>query len=116
MAGDYRKHHAESTAVIERCTRDNPGAFVLRSCLVALLLASAASAFGQTSRTEGEALFMQIHSVLTHPRCLNCHPRGDSPKQGDVRQMHMPPITRGAHDAGPPGLHCSACHQKTNYS
>ena len=59
---------------------------------------------------------MQMHSVLTHPRCLNCHPVGDSPKQGNLRQIHTPPITRGPKDSGPPGLHCTACHQTKNYA
>jgi hypothetical protein len=85
---------------------------------LALLIAPTAfpQAQSQTTGSEGEALYMQIHRVLVHPRCLNCHPKGDSPKQGDVRQIHMPPITRGPHDHGPPGLQCAACHQTMNYS
>lgn len=95
------------------------GALALRSAVLALGLLFGSCVFAlaaQTGRSEGEALFMQIHGVLTHPRCLNCHPRGDSPKQGDLRQIHVPPITRGPRDEGPPGLHCAACHQKTNYA
>ena len=81
-----------------------------------LMFSAAACVHAQSKQNDGAALFMQIHSVLTHPRCLNCHPRGDSPKQGMQRQVHMPPITRGAHDSGPPGLQCSACHQKQNFA
>jgi hypothetical protein len=63
---------------------------------------------------EGEQLYLRIHGVLTHPRCLNCHPKGDSPKQGDAARVHVPPIARGPRDAGPAGLECSACHQAQN--
>jgi hypothetical protein len=65
---------------------------------------------------EAAELYLQIHQVLTHPRCLNCHPKGDSPKQGDQRSIHTPPITRGPHDDGPLGLQCAACHQQANYA
>jgi hypothetical protein len=68
-------------------------------------------AFGQS-----EQPFTEIHRVLTHPRCLNCHPKGDSPKQGDAARFHVPPMTRGAHDDGPAGMHCAACHQTGNYA
>ncbi len=30
------------------------------------------------------ALFVELGKVLTHPRCLNCHPSGDRPRQGDT--------------------------------
>ncbi len=63
---------------------------------------------------EGEQLYLKIHGVLTHPRCLNCHPKGDSPRQGDAARVHVPPIARGPRDAGPVGLECSACHQSQN--
>jgi hypothetical protein len=67
------------------------------------------------SKSESEALFMQMHSVLTHPRCLNCHPKGDSPKQGDQARLHVPSMTRGPRDNGPAGMHCDTCHQKANF-
>ena len=28
------------------------------------------------------ALFLEFVSVLRHPRCMNCHSRGDFPRQG----------------------------------
>jgi hypothetical protein len=68
------------------------------------------------AKAEGARLYMQMHTVLTHPRCLNCHPVGDSPKQGDARQIHNPPVTRGANDQGPAGLHCATCHQTKNFA
>jgi hypothetical protein len=88
------------------------------ACALLFAIGDAAAAQGQSAdaRREGERLYMQIHSVLTHPRCLNCHPKGDSPKQGNMRRIHSPPITRGPHDNGPPGLQCSACHTSKNYT
>ena len=70
----------------------------------------------QTSTTaESVGLYTQMHAVLSHPRCVNCHPRDDTPKQGLDQHVHIPPITRGPHDSGPVGLPCSACHTDANY-
>src|SRR5712692_7513333 len=41
------------------------------------------------------ALFTELGKVLTHPRCMNCHPAGDRPRQGDVGRLHQPPVERG---------------------
>ena len=30
------------------------------------------------------ALFTELGKVLTHPRCVNCHPAGDRPRQGEM--------------------------------
>jgi len=98
---------------------NNSGELVLRFNAFLIALACVSSVFAQaspqTAKSEGEALYMDIHRVLTHPRCLNCHPKGDSPKQGINRQIHLPPITRGPKDHGPAGIQCAACHQTTNY-
>ena len=37
------------------------------------------------------ALFGEIAKVLTHPRCMNCHPAGEHPLQGEDHHEHMPP-------------------------
>src|SRR6187549_3070632 len=46
------------------------------------------------------ALFTELGKVLTHPRCVNCHPAGDVPRQGDARRLHQPPVARGADGHG----------------
>jgi hypothetical protein len=56
------------------------------------------------------AIFAEASKVLTSPRCINCHPAGDHPTQGDDRHPHDPPVERGASDHGVPGTPCSACH------
>ena len=76
---------------------------------------ASASASAPTKSAESVALFMQMHTVLSHPRCVNCHPRDDIPKQGMDRHIHFPPMTRGPADRGPLGLSCSACHTDANY-
>jgi hypothetical protein len=52
--------------------------------------------------------------VLSHPRCVNCHPDGDVPHQGDALQLHDPPVQRGPADRGVVGMECASCHQDRN--
>jgi hypothetical protein len=60
------------------------------------------------------ALFREASRVMLHPRCVNCHPAGDTPAQGDSGQPHDPPVARGTSDEGVPALECRSCHQDTN--
>jgi hypothetical protein len=60
------------------------------------------------------ALFTEAAKVLTHPRCTNCHPAGDRPRQGDLRRPHQPPVVRGEDGFGLPALRCPVCHQQAN--
>ena len=60
------------------------------------------------------ALFTEASRVLLHPRCVNCHPSDDSPRQREAREPHSPPVLRGADDKGIPGLRCDSCHQDRN--
>ncbi|MEN0067050.1 MAG: c-type cytochrome [Myxococcota bacterium] len=59
------------------------------------------------SRDEGLAAFADIYAVATHPRCMNCHPDGDAPMQGDDSHAHIYGITRFSPLEG---THCSTCH------
>jgi hypothetical protein len=61
------------------------------------------------------AYFTELGKVLLHPRCLNCHPSGDHPHQGDLARLHQPPVERGADGAGLPSMRCSSCHQAANF-
>jgi hypothetical protein len=60
------------------------------------------------------ALFAEAGKVLQHPRCLNCHPDGDRPSQGNG-YPHQPPVQRGADGLGVTAMRCPACHQATNF-
>ncbi|MEI4469784.1 Isoquinoline 1-oxidoreductase subunit [Frigidibacter sp. MR17.24] len=55
------------------------------------------------------AIFREMGKVIESPRCMNCHPRGDSPMQKDG-VPHMPPVVRGADGHGAPAMECSTCH------
>ena len=61
------------------------------------------------------ALFTELGKVLTHPRCVNCHPAGDRPRQGDERRLHQPPVARGPDGHGITTMRCSTCHQNANF-
>jgi hypothetical protein len=61
------------------------------------------------------ALFTEAAKVLQHPRCMNCHPAGDRPRQGDVRRLHQPPVARGEDGFGLPAMRCPICHQAVNF-
>jgi hypothetical protein len=61
------------------------------------------------------ALFTELGKVLTHPRCVNCHPAGDSPRQTDVSRLHQPPVQRGPDGLGLPAMRCPICHQQANF-
>ncbi len=62
------------------------------------------------------AIFTELGKVLTHPRCLNCHPAGDRPRQGDVARLHQPPVARGADGFGLPAMRCPICHLQANFN
>jgi hypothetical protein len=62
------------------------------------------------------ALFNEIAKVVTHPRCMNCHPAGNHPLQGNDRHTHMPPVPRGEAGLGVAGLACSTCHTERNFT
>src|SRR5260370_22293189 len=61
------------------------------------------------------AMFVELGKVLTDPRCVNCHPAGDRPRQGEQGRLHQPPVERGADGHGLPAMRCSNCHQEKNF-
>ncbi len=66
-------------------------------------------------KARSAAYFTELGKVLTNPRCLNCHPAGDRPRQGDTVRLHQPPVQRGADGFGLPALRCPICHQAANF-
>ncbi|HEY0944046.1 MAG TPA: hypothetical protein VGD81_02225 [Opitutaceae bacterium] len=65
-------------------------------------------------RAESQATFIKIASVLRHPRCINCHPAADFPRQGDEGRRHDQLVMRGPENHGAPALQCRTCHQDAN--
>lgn len=60
------------------------------------------------------AIFTEAARVIASPRCLNCHPQGRSPTQGDDLHPHAPFVTAAEGGHGAPGLPCASCHQAEN--
>jgi hypothetical protein len=67
------------------------------------------------SRERAIALFKEAGKVITHPRCLNCHPASDRPTQTDGMRPHEPWVVRGVDGHGAPGLKCNTCHHAANF-
>ena len=61
------------------------------------------------------ALFEEAGKVLQHPRCLNCHPVGERPTQGNDMHLHQPMAVRGTDGHGVVGMQCHTCHQVVNF-
>jgi len=66
------------------------------------------------NQSEGLAAFTDVASVVRSPRCINCHPAGDVPRQTDFQLPHFPAVARGADGHGITGMRCNACHQDVN--
>jgi hypothetical protein len=67
-----------------------------------------------STRAAGLAAWQQVYSVLTHPRCINCHTATNYPQQGDDRHRHFANVVRGPDGKGVPVLQCVTCHQESN--
>jgi hypothetical protein len=105
-----------------------PAAAVLLTALGALPLLTwvgvAAPAPGEAGRARQERIerddagarraFEAAYPVFMHPRCMNCHPAGDAPLQGDDSRPHFYRVQRGPDGKGLPAMRCSNCHQATN--
>jgi hypothetical protein len=60
------------------------------------------------------AAFKEVYKVLTSPRCMNCHPAGENPLQGDDSHVHTMGPKRGKDGKGLYAMKCANCHQPTN--
>ncbi|MEO7150394.1 MAG: hypothetical protein ABIX46_01590 [Burkholderiaceae bacterium] len=86
--------------------------------LTAVTLAGGAAAQPSPPASAGAAAssagWPEIAQVLRHPRCMNCHPVGEFPRQGDDRHRHQQLVMRGPDNRGAVTLQCAACHQTVN--
>ncbi len=73
-----------------------------------------AQATAATPPQDAAAPFETVMKVLQSPRCVNCHPAGDAPLQGDDSHVHLQNIQRGSDGRGVAGLGCAACHGDAN--
>jgi len=58
--------------------------------------------------------FEKVYAVLMSPRCMNCHPKGDVPLQGDDSHIHAMLPKRGKDGKGLYAMKCANCHQPEN--
>ena len=63
---------------------------------------------------ESAQAFLQVYKVLMSPRCMNCHPAGDQPLQGEDSHIHTMNVQRGKDGKGLYALKCTNCHQSAN--
>ena len=93
------------------------------------MMAVVTSAFTEKNETETDKLkfapikkdsvesvraFASVYKVLMSPRCMNCHPAGDVPLQGDDSHLHTMAPKRGTDGKGLYAMKCQNCHQPTN--
>jgi hypothetical protein len=106
------------------CVGVTTGAMILVSCLaMAQPVTETAdplrppNAFSNISdrATRSRALFAEAVKVITSPRCMNCHPAGDHPTQGNDLHVHQPAALRGDAGTGTAALPCVACHTEKNF-
>src|SRR5713226_8133138 len=69
---------------------------------------------GDANLADGLAAWQKVYSVLTSPRCINCHTATNYPQQGDDRHRHFANVIPGPAGKGVPGLNCLSCHQEAN--
>jgi hypothetical protein len=63
---------------------------------------------------DSQQAFLAVYKVLMSPRCMNCHPSGDIPLQGDDSHLHTQGVKRGEDGKGLYALKCANCHQSGN--
>src|SRR4051812_40027028 len=73
-----------------------------------------AAAKDKADDAKARAAFGEAYKVLMSPRCMNCHPSGDAPLQGDDSRPHAQNVQRGPDGKGKFALKCANCHQETN--
>ena len=81
---------------------------------ISLLAALLMPAVPQRDDAAARESFRAAYTVLMHPRCMNCHPAGDAPLQGDDSHVHLQSVKRGSTGHGKYGMKCQTCHQETN--
>jgi len=72
-----------------------------------------ASPFAADKSKKARAAFSDAAKVFLSARCVNCHPAGDSPLQGDASKLHDPEVVRGSDGRGT-DVQCNMCHLEKN--
>lgn len=99
--------------------------FIILLCTTFLVVGIASKSFSndpppadppprQNDQPADEKPFEVMMEVITHKRCMNCHPAGDRPHQGEDSHLHYFDVQRGAEGKGLNALKCATCHQSEN--
>ncbi|MFY0674047.1 MAG: hypothetical protein JXQ87_11605 [Bacteroidia bacterium] len=80
---------------------------IFGTLLLALIFAFSKPPVANPSQMSSEEAFYKMMEVVTHQRCVNCHPSGNAPKQGDESRVHDFGVVRDKVD-------CQTCHGTEN--
>lgn len=116
--------HASPTPPLRAYFQWRPAALLLAASALALASAyppkrpsarlPAVSFVGKKDSAASVKAFQGVYKVLMSPRCLNCHPAGDRPLQGEDSHVHAMNVQRGLDGQGISALRCANCHQDKN--
>jgi mono/diheme cytochrome c family protein len=87
---------------------------------IVIVLTAASMSFKSTEnkaasdRIASQNAFLQVYKVFMSPRCMNCHPAGDVPLNGNDHHLHPQGVKRGEDGKGLYALKCANCHQSQN--
>lgn len=66
------------------------------------------------SNSQSDHPFYTVLEVIKSPRCINCHPTDDNPRQTDAQYDHLFGVVRGEANHGGVVLKCASCHHTEN--
>jgi hypothetical protein len=69
---------------------------------------------GRSAGAAATEAFALVYRVLQHPRCVNCHPSGRVPLQGDEGRPHGQNVQGGGDGKGVFAMKCANCHLAAN--
>jgi hypothetical protein len=87
---------------------------IVKAVMILLAGFLSLSGYAQNNEEQSVKAFMAAVKVMQHPRCTNCHAKGDGPRQTDEGREHMFNVKRGPDDRGVGGYTCKSCHQNAN--
>ena len=68
----------------------------------------------EVASTNEHDAYNKMMDVLMSPRCVNCHPNDNIPKQADDGHPHYFGMSRGQNNLGFQATKCTTCHQTEN--
>jgi hypothetical protein len=88
-------------------------------CTISIIVALTAASMSFEDKAASDKIvsrhaFLQVYKVFMSPRCMNCHPAGDVPLQGNDNHLHPQGVKRGGDGKGVYALKCANCHQSQN--